>query len=197
MAASAAVSEESHEVLGAVEVVGLDGAAVRLGTLWAERPLLLVLLRHFGCPACSRAVTELAPRVAELAALGVGLACVGPGTAEDARAFLAAHGSSESAPLTLLADPQARAFAAAGMRRSAWATFGPSALLAQARMGAEGWRIRGLRGDSSWLGGALLVDRGGRPIMTWRSESIARTPRVGALMDAVLVHAAGRAEIVV
>lgn len=34
--------------LAPLEVTALDGAPVRLGPLWDQRPLLLVHLRHFG-----------------------------------------------------------------------------------------------------------------------------------------------------
>jgi hypothetical protein len=34
--------------LAPIEVTALDGSAVRLGSLWTDRPLLLVHLRHFG-----------------------------------------------------------------------------------------------------------------------------------------------------
>jgi hypothetical protein len=34
--------------LGDVVVKDVNGAAVRLGSLWAEQPALLVFVRHFG-----------------------------------------------------------------------------------------------------------------------------------------------------
>lgn len=34
--------------LGALDVLDLEGEAVTVADLWAERPLLLVHLRHFG-----------------------------------------------------------------------------------------------------------------------------------------------------
>jgi hypothetical protein len=34
--------------LAAVTLRSSDGEAVRLGSLWAERPVVLVFLRHFG-----------------------------------------------------------------------------------------------------------------------------------------------------
>jgi len=34
--------------LAAVTLVSSDARAVRLGNLWAERPVVLVFLRHFG-----------------------------------------------------------------------------------------------------------------------------------------------------
>jgi len=34
--------------LAAVEVKDVDGRPVRLGTLWSDRPAVLVWVRHFG-----------------------------------------------------------------------------------------------------------------------------------------------------
>jgi hypothetical protein len=34
--------------LAAAEVKDVDGQPVRLGTLWADRPAVLVWVRHFG-----------------------------------------------------------------------------------------------------------------------------------------------------
>ncbi|HWE26006.1 MAG TPA: hypothetical protein VG496_18870 [Myxococcales bacterium] len=34
--------------LGDVEVKDVEGRAVRLGTLWRDRPAVLVWVRHFG-----------------------------------------------------------------------------------------------------------------------------------------------------
>ena len=34
--------------LGQVELAGVDGGKHRLGQLWADRPVILVFLRHFG-----------------------------------------------------------------------------------------------------------------------------------------------------
>ena len=36
------------ERLAQVELVGADGAHYRLGEFWADRPVILVFLRHFG-----------------------------------------------------------------------------------------------------------------------------------------------------
>jgi len=181
--------------LAGVEVQELDGSRLRLGALWSERAALLVFLRHFGCPACSRTVTELAPRVPELRALGIEVASVGPGSREAAQGFLTRHGVGRggSPSVRVLADPDAAAFRAAGMVRSAWAVLGPGGVIEQARLAAQGYVTRGPQGDPLWLGGALLVDRGGRIVEAWRSRTIAATPRVTELLDGALRLAATRA----
>jgi len=180
--------------LADVEVQELDGKRLRVGTLWSERRALLVFLRHFGCPACSRTVTELAPRVEELAALGIEVAGIAPGTCDHARGFLAQHGPGGLGPPSVrpLPGPHPAPFRAAGMVRSAWAALGPGGLIEQARLAAEGYVARGPKGDPFWLGGALLVDRGGRVVHAWRSRTIAATPSVNALVEGALRLAAER-----
>ena len=42
------MNDESKAGLGAIEVLSLTSETVRLGTLWAEKPIVLVLIRHFG-----------------------------------------------------------------------------------------------------------------------------------------------------
>lgn len=52
----------SHTVppaLADVVVKDEDGADVRLGDLWATRPLVLAFVRHFGCVFCREHVKEL------------------------------------------------------------------------------------------------------------------------------------------
>lgn len=46
MSSEAIASRE--ETLGAVEVEGTDGARRRLHELWAEKPAVVVFVRHFG-----------------------------------------------------------------------------------------------------------------------------------------------------
>ncbi len=36
------------EELASTEVLGLDGSPVALGSLWAEKPAVLVWMRHYG-----------------------------------------------------------------------------------------------------------------------------------------------------
>jgi peroxiredoxin len=173
-----------------VALTRLDGTTASIGSLARGGPLLVVLTRHFGCPGCSRTVTELVARLDELAALGVRVAVVGPGSTEHARGFLARHGLPEIDPRwELLCDPDGRAYAALEMHRSTWAAYGPAGLLAQARLAAQGFLARGPQGDTTWLGGWLLVDRG--ELVTARhTRRVADSPRAIDLFDDVLRFAA-------
>lgn len=169
-----------------VELTRLDGSRISLRALSAEGPVLVVLTRHFGCPGCSRTVTELVSRLEEVTALGVRVAVIGPGSTGHARAFLARHGLPESDPRwALLCDPDARAYTALGMERSVWAAYGPAGVLAQARLAAEGFLARGPQGDTTWLGGWLLLDRA-EIVTVHRTARVADSPRAIDVLDDVL-----------
>jgi peroxiredoxin len=179
-----------------VEVTRLDGSRISLRTLSAAGPLLVVLTRHFGCPGCSRTITELVSRLDELAALGVRVAVIGPGSIAHARAFLSRHGLSRQdlsrggdPRWELLCDPDARAYAALEMQRSVWAAYGPAGVLAQARLAAQGFLARGPQGETTWLGGWLLLDRG-EVVTLHRTARVADSPRAIDVLDDVLCFVA-------
>jgi hypothetical protein len=45
---TAAVADDPVARLANVDVLAQDGTTLRLGTLWAERAVVLVMIRHFG-----------------------------------------------------------------------------------------------------------------------------------------------------
>lgn len=68
-------------------VLDVDGAPVRLASTWAQRPVVLVLLRHFGCLFCKEQAAEMSAVGDEIERLGAGLAFIGSGSAQYARWF--------------------------------------------------------------------------------------------------------------
>jgi hypothetical protein len=42
------MSSNTSAALSNSEVLDLEGRPVKLGTLWAERPVVIAFLRHFG-----------------------------------------------------------------------------------------------------------------------------------------------------
>jgi len=133
------------------------GASVAVGSFWAKGPCLLVLLRHFGCVGCAEQMTELAPRLGDLAHVGVRTVLVGNGTPEQLAAFVERH-ALQGAPVEVTTDPSLALYRALQLRRSAWATIGPRALVDMARAMTAGHPHRPVEGDSTQQGGVLLVD---------------------------------------
>src|SRR5688572_23664904 len=47
--------------LAEVEVLSPEGEAVRMGSLWEEKNVLLAMVRHFGCIFCKEQLAALKP----------------------------------------------------------------------------------------------------------------------------------------
>jgi peroxiredoxin len=176
-------------------VLDADGRQVELGSRWAEGPCVLVFLRHFGCPACADHVAEMLPRLAELRAIGMRVALVGSGEPEHIAPFVARVGL-EGRGVEVLTDPTLAAFRAAGLVRSAWATYGPVALYQVARSMTRGHPHLPPLGDRLQQGGTLLVDHGGRLAFYHRNASVGGDPPMVDLVDAALSVAAHKSCVV-
>jgi peroxiredoxin len=146
--------------LADAEVVDATGTSKRIGSFWADGSCLLLFVRHFGCVGCAEEVTELAPRLDELARAGIRTVLVGNGSSEQLAAFVTRHALS-GARVEAVTDPTRAVYELLGLRRSAWATLGPGALVGIARAMAAGHSHRGVEGDATQQGGALIVDEHG------------------------------------
>ena len=95
-----------------------------LTALAARGPLLLVFLRHFGCPLCQEMVADLAARRGALAASGTTVAFVHMHPEAQAAAFFARYGVAD---LPRVSDPERALYRAYGMLRatpSSWFSLG-------------------------------------------------------------------------
>lgn len=90
---------------------------------------------------------------AAVAAAGARIAFVGSGTPAMAIDFARAH----AGPHPVLADPERRAFAAAGMRRGWWSTVRPSLVVHLVRALLRGHRQSKVQGDAWQQGGVLVI----------------------------------------
>jgi peroxiredoxin len=75
--------------LAGIELVDANDRAVRLGALWAEQPVVLIHLRHFGCILCRHYAGALRDFHPDFEALGVRLVAIGTGGRQYAREFVA------------------------------------------------------------------------------------------------------------
>jgi peroxiredoxin len=93
-----------------------NGTEHRLGDLWADRPVVLVFLRHFGCLHCREHAVDLASEYADLKAQGTELVAIGTGSTRYAAAFV----RDESIPYLVLVDDDAEAANAAAVIVASW-----------------------------------------------------------------------------
>ena len=96
-----------------LSLTAATGEIVRLASLWATRPLLLIFVRHFGCPQCKELLDFVTQNKTRLEAAGLTLAAVTQGTPAEALEFCRQHAPG----LLCLADPQRQAYRAYQVER--------------------------------------------------------------------------------
>ena len=163
----------------------VNGGGKESGDRLGDAPLLLVFLRHFGCISCSHHVTELAPRLDELHALGVRTLFIGNGTPNFIEGFVERFSLADK-PVEITTDPTLESFAAAGLVRSAWATFGPQAIWDALRAWGAGHTNEPTEGDDLQQGGTLLVDERGVVVWYHRNQSLLRHAATVDVVEAAL-----------
>ena len=179
------VGDAVPSALADTEVLGPDGTASRLGERWTTTPAAVVFLRHFACIACSEHVALLAPRLHELARLGLRVVYVGNGEPRFIDAFVQRNGI-EPGVVEVVTDPSLHAFEATGLHRLVLSTFGPRALLNLGRATLRGFHQRRVEGDTFQQGGVLVVDRQGKIAYLHRDERTGDHAPVGDVVDAAL-----------
>ena len=150
-----------------------------------RRPVLLVLLRHFGCTFCREAAADLARRRADIEAVGSQLVLVHQGDDADAAAFLSTHGLDD---LPRVADPQAVLYRSLGLRRGSFRQlFGPRIWWRGLIAGVvRGHGIGRPVGDGFRMPGAFLVVSG-RIVHAYRHATAADRPDYVQLAGACAV----------
>lgn len=180
--------------LAASRVLDAAGQPRALGDSWADGACLLAFLRHFGCTGCSEHVTELSPRLLELSALGLRAVFVGNGAPQFIEGFVERHALADKR-VEVVTNPTLGAFRAAGLLRSAWATFGPRSIVDEMRGLSRGLGFGGMKGDQLQQGGSLIVDASGVVAFYHRSESLGGHASAADLLDVAMRLAASRAAV--
>ena len=185
--------EPSPALLGAT-LTAEDGRRVPFGDRVGGCPVLVLFLREAGCIACAEQVYDLAPRLPELAALGVRVVLIGNGAPENMSTFLTRHGLTDK-PVEVYTDPTLASYRAAALARSAWATHGPFALVDFVRALTRGHRPGPIDGNLRQQGGALLFDDAGRIVWSHRNTSLGDHPDPSDVVDAVLATLLARSPV--
>ncbi len=159
-----------------------EGDPVRLGDLWVERPLLLVLLRHFGCMFCKEQVARLREVLPEVRALGVDVAAIGNGTPFMAQAFVEDTGLD----VPVFTNPERNVYTALGAVRPPWTfIFNPRLYVNSLRVLLRGFRQGPLQGDRGQLGGVFVILPGGRMPFAHRSQVAGDIPSNARVLEAL------------
>jgi len=165
-----------------LEVLSPAGGAVRLGSLWASRPALLVLVRHYGCQFCRAQLADLRPVWAKIEAAGVQPIVIGNGTPLMAEAFAEETGLA----VPLYTNPGREVYAALGAKRpGAGALLNPLMYWRGFRLMLRGFLPKQVQGDAAQLGGVFLVQPDGSMPYAYRSDLAGDHPSPEELLRAV------------
>jgi peroxiredoxin len=146
---------------------------------------VLILVRQFGCVGCAVQVTELVPRLDELARAGVRVVLIGNGTPDQLAGFVERNRLAGRA-VDLVTDPTLAVYRALGLLRSRWATLGPRALYEMVRAMGAGHPHLHVEGDAMQQGGAVVVDPRGIVSFAKRNRSIGDHAPASDLVEAAL-----------
>jgi peroxiredoxin len=171
---------------GDLEVVRPNGERVRLGAAWAARPVVLALMRHFGCIFCKEQVAQLRLIVDDIHAEGAELVILGSGSAQMAGFF--AEDYDIATPV--LTDPTREVYRALEVRRpNRLAFIDPRVFVRSLRALARGHRqVFGAEselGDTTQLGGVFIVRPGGDVAWAHRSAFAGDRPSNDEVLDAL------------
>ena len=179
---------------GDLLVLRPDGEAVRLASMWAERPVVLALMRHFGCIFCKDQVAHLRLIVDDIHAAGAELVIVGSGSPQMAGFF--AEDYDISTPV--LTDPTRAVYRELEVRRPHRLAFldprvfvrGALAILHghMQRFGPESEL-----GDTTQLGGVFIVWPGGGVAWAHRSAFAGDRPSNDVVLRALSALTQARA----
>lgn len=94
-----------------LQLADMDGKSRRLSEFWAEGPVLLIFLRHFGCSCLAERWEKLRHEVSEFERAGNRIVAVGQGEPERTADVARRRGY----PFPVLSDPERRVYAAFGL----------------------------------------------------------------------------------
>ena len=164
-----------------MELVNPDSDVVRLGDLWAEQPVVLVHLRHFGCILCRHFAVKLAAEHPAFEKRGARLVAVGTGGRKYAREFV----EERQIRYEMLLDKHTVTHEIIGARSGPpLGIFRPRVVAAAAAAVADG-QMQGKTGPHPWIFGAAHVfGVGGEVRYAWLNHDYQDNPPVGELLVA-------------
>lgn len=138
------------------------------------RPVLLVFLRHVGCPFCREALSDLAQKRRSIEETGTQIVLVHMGREEAAEEILGRYSLLE---IPRVADPNLKLYEAFGLERGSFApVIGPGIWPRGIKAGIIDRHGIGLfEGDVTQMPGVFLVFHG-ETLKTYRHQSVADRP---------------------
>jgi peroxiredoxin len=143
--------------LSSISLPDQNGTMHRLGDLWADQPVIVVFLRHFGCHNCRDHAMQLRDRYDDLRPQGIELVAIGTGDRRYAGAFV----RDERIPFLVLVDDDAAAARAASVNVASWyRLLHPSSWKASIEAWKRGARIHKAGKRVTQLGATFVIGPG-------------------------------------
>lgn len=161
-----------------VELLDQHDHTVRLSDLWTRRPLVLLLVRHLGCPFCRAHLADMRDNYARFEQAGGHAAAVAMATPAQAAAFA----TELKLPFPCLADPDRKTYHEfAAPRGSLWQIAGPGVWGAGLKAVLRGGMAKPV-GDVRQLASTFVIDREGIVRFAHRPTDTADRPDDEAML---------------
>lgn len=165
----------------AFEVRDARGETVSLAAL-RGRKVVVIFLRHLGCPICRMELAELKRRHGELAAKNAEVIVF----VESADESVAEFARRDDVKFRLVGDPDKRVYAQFGVERGKLAAyFAPGALASALKATVRGHMHGRCEGSELQLPGDFIVDENGRIAFAHRGRHIGDNTPLDALLAAL------------
>ncbi len=173
-----AVGDEAPDV----ELLDSHGRQASLSEQWTDGPILLSVLRHFGCLFCREWLSTVERRRAAIAAAGLRSVLVGVGQPTQA-----AQVAGQIAPnSTVLTHPDGAAHTAFGVERGALMQLAGPAVMAAAVRAARSGQLQGeTTGDIALLSALFVIDGDGRVRYAYYSRHAGDLPDLNQALQAL------------
>ena len=169
------------EGLATGTVLTLGGDTVSVGSLWAQRTIVLTFIRQYGCLFCRQQVAELRARRAEIEAQGGNIVLIGCGEPEEARDFV----NRLDLDLELYTDPGLKSFDAAGLKRGVLTALKRGSWRAGRAAWRSGFRQTKTAGNVWQQGGLFVIDQHSRVYFEHVSEWAGDHPELDHVIAAL------------
>lgn len=167
-------------------LLSTEGKPVKLSSLWAKKPLLLVFARHFGCTQCKEMLDAVVENRAGIEKAGLDIAVITQGTPEATAEFAARFAPG----LLVLADPEHKAYAAYGLERGNifQTVVNPKVWRAVSKAREKGYELEPPPPgqDALLMSGIFIISTAGRIELPYYYDNIADHPNLDLLLNGVL-----------
>lgn len=167
--------------LAAAPLLDEAGIEVDAGALWAEKPAIVVFVRHFGCMFCRAQAAALQEAEPAISSAGGHLAVVGNG----APRFIAELRRVTGFEGPVLTDPSREAYRACGFLRGVRSNVNLATARQALRTFGKGFRQGRTQGDPWQQGGAVAMAPGDRLLAVQRARYAGEEADIDRLVAAL------------